>query len=60
MPLVLGLMCPYRLLLLALVLSISSYVSHSGGDVNVMFFKGLVEVIFLVESVRSVFWLLIV
>ena len=47
-----GLMYAHKLLLLALVLSLLSYASHSEGDVNVMSFKGLVEIIFLFEGVK--------
>ena len=47
-----GSMCAYKSLLLALVLSSLSHASHSKGDVNVMFLRGLVKAIFLFEGVK--------
>ena len=47
-----GSMCAHKLLLLALVLSLSSHASHSEGDVSVMSLRGLVKAIFLFESVK--------
>ena len=55
MSLVLGSIYAHRLLLLALVLSTLSHVSHSKGDVNVMFLRGLIEAIFLFDGVKGVF-----
>ena len=54
LPLILGLMCPYKSLLLALVQSTLSHASHSKGDVSVTSLKGLVKAIFLFESAKSV------
>ena len=42
----------HKLLLLALVLNSLSYASHSEGDVNVMFLRGLIEAIFLFEGAK--------
>ena len=53
LPLVLGLMCAYRSLLLALVLSSLSHASQFEGDVSVMFLRGLVKAIFLFEGVKK-------
>ena len=53
--LILGLMCAYRLLFLALVLSTLSYASYSEGDINMTSLRGLIEAISLVKSVRNVF-----
>ena len=50
--LVLGSMCAYKLLLLALVLSTLSHASHFEGDVSVMSFRVLVKAIFLFEGVK--------
>ena len=52
LPLIMGLIYAHKSLLLALVLSLLSHVSHFKGDVNVMFFRGLVEAIFLFEGVK--------
>ena len=38
-----------------LVLNILSYVSHSKGDINVMFLGRLVKAISLIKSIKSVF-----
>ena len=45
-------MCAYKSLFLTLVLSLLSHVSHSKGDVNVIFFRGLIKAIFLFEGVK--------
>ena len=52
LPLVMGSICAYKLLLLALVLSLLSHASYSKGDINVISFKGLIEVIFLFKGVK--------
>ena len=53
-----GLICAYKLLLLALVLSLLSYASHFEGDISVMSFKGLIKAIFLFKGViKACFWL---
>ena len=53
-----GLMCAYKSLILALVLSSLSHVSYSEGNVSVMSLRGLVKAISLFEGVkRRVFWL---
>ena len=52
MPLVVGLMCAYKSLLLALVLSSSSHASHSEGDISVTSLRGLVEAISLFEGAK--------
>ena len=73
LPLVVGSICAYKSLLLALVLSLLSHVSHFEGDVSVIFLRGLIEVIFLFKGVKRCvfscklykkrfygFWLLII
>ena len=52
MPLVVGSMYAHKLLLLALVLSLLSHVSHFKGDVNVIFLRGLIKAIFLFKGVK--------
>ena len=47
-----GSMCAHKSLLLALVLSSLSHASHSEGDINVTFLRGLVEAISLFEGVK--------
>ena len=47
-----GSICAYKSLLLALVLSLLSHASHFKGDINVIFFKGLVKAIFLFKGVK--------
>ena len=47
-----GLMCSYKSLFLALVLSLSFHASHSKGDVNVISLRGLVKAIFLFEGIK--------
>ena len=54
MPLILGSIYPYKLLFLALVLSTLSYASHFKRDINVISFKGLIEVISMVKSIKNV------
>ena len=53
--LVLGSMCPYKSLFLALVLSTLFYAFHSERDVHVMSLRGLIKAIFLFKGVKSVF-----
>ena len=50
--LVVGSMCAYKLLLLALVLSLLFHAFYFEGDINVMFLRGLIEDIFLFEGVK--------
>ena len=50
--LVLGSMCAHRLLFLALVLNSLSYAFYFKGDVNVIFLRALVKVIFLFQAVK--------
>ena len=45
-------MYAHKSLLLALVLSSLSHVSHSEGDINVMSFRGLIKAIFLFKGVK--------
>ena len=45
-------MCAYKLLLLALVLNLLSYMSHFKGDVNVISLKGLIKAIFSFEGIK--------
>ena len=47
-----GLMCAHKLLLLALVLSLSSHVSQFKGDISVIFLKGLIKAIFLFKGAK--------
>ena len=47
-----GSICAHKLLLLALVLSLLSHVSHFKGDVNMIFLKGLIKAIFLFKGVK--------
>ena len=47
-----GSICVYKSLLLALVLSSWSHASYFKGDVNVTFFRGLVEAISLFEGAK--------
>ena len=46
-------MYAHKSLLLALVLNLSSHASHSKGDVNVIFLKGLVKAIFLFKGAKK-------
>ena len=48
-----GSMCAHKLLLLALVLSLLSHVSHSEGDINMISLRGLIKVISLFEGVKK-------
>ena len=58
LPLILGLMCAHRSLLLALVLSFSSHASYFKGDVNVTSLRGLIKAISLFEGAKKAyFWL---
>ena len=45
-------MCAHKSLLLALVLSSSSHVSYSKGDVNIISLRGLIKAIFLFEGAK--------
>ena len=54
-PSVLESIYPYRLLLLALILSILSHKSHSKEDISAISLKRLIKVIFLFKGVKSVF-----
>ena len=47
-----GSMYAYKLLLLALVLSLSSHVSHFKRDISVIFLKGLIKAIFLFKGIK--------
>ena len=47
-----GSMCAYKSLLLALVLSSSSYASHFKGDINVTSSRGLIKAISLFKGVK--------
>ena len=47
-----GSICAHKLLILALVLNLLSYASHSEGDVSVMSLRGLVKAISLFEGVK--------
>ena len=47
-----GSICAYKLLLLALVLSLLSYASQSKGDINMISLKGLIKAIFLFEGIK--------
>ena len=47
-----GLICVYKLLFLALVLSSLSHASHFKGDINVISLRGLIKAIFLFEGVK--------
>ena len=53
LPLVLGSICAHRSLLLALVLSSLSHVSHSKGDVNITSLKGLIKAISLFKGAKK-------
>ena len=53
-----GLMCAYKSLLLALVLSLLSYAFYFKGDISVISFRGLIKAISLFKGVkRACFWL---
>ena len=47
-----GSICAYKSLLLALVLSLLSHVSHLKGDINIIFLKGLIKAIFLFKGIK--------
>ena len=52
MLLVIGSICAYKSLLLALILSLLSHASYFKGDVNIIFLRGLVKAIFLFKGVK--------
>ena len=47
-----GSMCAHKSLLLALVLNSLSYASYFEGDINIIFLRGLIKVIFLFKGVK--------
>ena len=47
-----GLICAYKLLLLALVLNSSSHASYSERDVNIISLRGLIKAIFLFKGAK--------